>query len=258
MTDIPAEMTNPQFLYFEELPSTNSKIKELCDNHPLPEFSIVIARQQSAGRGQQGNHWESEPGKNLTFSIVIYPNFIKIQDQFIISQWISVAIIKTLAKYIPQGLKIKWPNDIYVNNKKLAGILIENTLKGANLERAVIGIGLNVNQEVFTSNAPNPTSLIQLTKSPTDLNALLEELLMTMSDEYSKLISGEIQLIQNDYTENLFRNDGMFHEFKDTKGMFKAMLSGIDNFGRLKLKKENGDLMTYEFKEVEYVHPIKS
>jgi len=253
MADLDKNMTTPHFIYFDELSSTNSKLKELSSQSALNDFTVVVAHSQVEGRGQQGNSWESEANKNLTFSLLTHPTFIKIQDQFIISQWVSVAIIKTLAKYIPQGLRIKWPNDIYVNDNKLAGILIENSIMGAHLEQSIIGVGININQEHFKSDAPNPVSLIQITNQHTDLKLLIEELFTTLIEEYKQLQSHKTQSINTFYLKNLYRHDGLHYPYKDENGLFEAQIQGIDQYGRLKLLHRNGISKTYEFKEVEYI-----
>ena len=127
----------------------------------LPHATVVSTYNQTAGRGQRGNSWESEPHKNLTFSVLLKPQHIIAREQFYISEIVSVAIVNTLRKYIiDQPIAIKWPNDIYVNDDKICGILIENTLSGYSISQSIAGIGININQQTFLSNAPNPISLI--------------------------------------------------------------------------------------------------
>lgn len=253
MADFDKNMTTPHFIYFDELSSTNSKLKELSSQSALKEFTVVIAHSQVEGRGQQGNSWESEANKNLTFSLLLQPNFIKIQDQFVISQWVSVGIIKTLSKYIKQGLSIKWPNDIYVNDKKLAGILIENSIMGAHLEQSIVGVGININQEHFKSDAPNPISMIQITHQAINIEQLTKELFIILEEDYKQLQSHKPQSINTFYLKNLYRHDGGYYTYKDENGLFEAQIQGIDQYGRLKLLHQNGISKTYEFKEVEYI-----
>jgi len=159
----------PKIHYFDTLDSTNLKLKELTKNETLPELSVVMARKQTKGRGQLGNSWESEAGKNLTFSILIKPLFIQIHQQFCITQLVTLALMDIL-KPLYNNVSIKWPNDIYADNKKMGGILIENNIKGNNINESFIGIGLNLNQTIFKSNAPNPISLCQLTLSNQNKN----------------------------------------------------------------------------------------
>ena len=141
-------------LIYKSLPSTNTEAKKAGYRHG----DAIIAREQTAGRGQRGNKWSSRAGENLTFSLVWEPTFLEAKRQFLLSEAVALALTDTLAKWDVRS-KIKWTNDIYVGNKKICGILIEHDLEGMYLSRTIIGVGLNVNQAHFTSNAPNPISL---------------------------------------------------------------------------------------------------
>ena len=145
----------------KELSSTNDYLSEICKQGKTEEFYTVIAEKQTSGKGQRGNSWESEPGKNLTFSTVLYPTAIEANKQFHLSMLVSIAVIDALTDYT-DGFSIKWPNDIYWHDKKICGILIENELEGKYLSQSIIGIGLNINQTIFLSSAPNPISLCQI------------------------------------------------------------------------------------------------
>lgn len=247
------EMSEPRFFYYDDLPSTNQKMKELTEKEPLPDMSVVIARNQYAGRGQMGNNWESELGKNLTFSVALNPLFLKIQDQFLLSQAVSVGIAQALLGLGIERVRVKWPNDIYVGSKKLAGILIENSIMGNHLERCTVGIGLNVNQTVFVSNAPNPVSLAMLTNQTHDLNRVLELVLDGIFECYGQLQKGQFEMVRRAYLGLMYLNDGALHPFADAQGKFMAIIKGIDAYGRLMLEKSNGAQASYEFKEVEYL-----
>ncbi len=156
---------------FESLPSTNSYAAFLLKNEVIPEGAIVSAEYQTTGRGQGSNIWESENGKNLLISIILYPSIIYPASQFLISMALSLGICDFLKRFIPD-CSIKWPNDIYVNDDKIAGILIENSIMGDKIESTIAGIGLNINQEKFLSDAPNPVSLSLITGKKYDLNSL--------------------------------------------------------------------------------------
>ena len=144
----------------DETHSTSNYLLELCQQsvQPLEEFTTVTASFQTAGKGQRGNSWESEAGKNLLFSFVLYPKFLEARQQFLLSQFVSLAIKEELESIIKE-ISIKWPNDIYWREKKLCGILIEHQLCRSHIERTICGIGVNINQALFRSNAPNPVSL---------------------------------------------------------------------------------------------------
>lgn len=146
-------------IHINETNSTNNYLQSLCSEQKVEELTVIVADFQTSGRGQRGNSWESDPGKNLLFSTVIFPEFLEARRQFLISQIISLAIKEELDTYT-SDISIKWPNDIYWKEKKICGMLIENDLMGRNINQSIAGIGININQEIFHSSAPNPVSLI--------------------------------------------------------------------------------------------------
>src|SRR5680860_150521 len=148
-------------IVLKDVESTNNYANQLILSN-AEEGTVVLAQFQKKGRGQQGNQWESQSGKNLLASIILYPKFLKAGNQFLISKMVSLGLVEYLRHEV-RDVSIKWPNDIYIGNKKIAGILIENAIKGRNLFSTVIGVGLNLNQKNFLSDAPNPVSLYQLT-----------------------------------------------------------------------------------------------
>ena len=152
------------FIILKQTDSTNRYLISMCEEKQdkLDPFTVVMSDYQTAGKGQRGNSWESEAGANLTFSFVVYPSFIAAKRQFIISQIVSLGIVNALKNYEKEGFSIKWPNDIYYHDKKICGMLIEVYLDGMDLGRCVCGIGLNVNQDTFHSDAPNPVSLCKI------------------------------------------------------------------------------------------------
>ena len=238
-------------LQLEETDSTNNYLKQLLSKQEIEECSVVIAEKQTSGRGQRGNSWESEPGKNLTFSIVLYPHHIPASRQFALSQIISLGIIDILQKFGP-GFSIKWPNDIYWNEKKLVGILIENELTGHTFNTAIVGIGINVNQELFLSTAPNPISLKQITGKDIDRYSLLSDILNAIMKRYYHYEENNDKTLNDSYMKFLFRNNGTYF-LKTENELFKASIKGIENDGHLILETENGEERKYAFKEVSYV-----
>ena len=238
-----------ELIKLKETDSTNNYVKHL----PLKkEMIIVTADFQTAGRGQQGNSWESEQGANLTLSILFSPpENVLASNQFILSQAISLAIQKTLEEYI-HGFCIKWPNDIYWNHKKIGGILIENELKGKHIERCIMGIGLNINQELFKSHAPNPTSLFLITEKKYNRDDILMKIILNFKS-YLKLIEdGKTKNIIQSYHKVLYRNDGLY-AYKDSNGIFYASIEHVEPQGTICLKDENGNLRYYNFKEVKFL-----
>jgi len=242
-----------EIIRLDETESTNSYMKELVrEKHP-EEGSIVIAEYQTGGRGQRGNHWFSSKGKNLLFSLLIYPKNIFAKEQFILSRITSLAIKKTLDRFTGE-IRIKWPNDIYWKDKKIAGILIENDLQGNKIKNTIIGIGLNLNQEVFPPELPNPVSLKQITGKIYDKNSILDILLHEFFILYRALEQGETVNIEEEYMRNLYRRDN-YYWFKDAKGKFKAKIVDTLPSGQLILKTPDDDnIRTYAFKEIAFIN----
>lgn len=242
----------PKIHSFESLDSTNLKLKELAKESRLPEFTVVVARDQTAGRGQIGNYWESEAGKNLTFSVLLQPDFLKVQQQFCITQLVTLALMDVL-KPLCQKVSIKWPNDIYADHQKLAGILIENNLKGNSISDSIIGIGLNLNQTQFKSDAPNPVSLCQLTGLHHPPEEMLKSFLSAFVARYLNWMeAGNNETLKQAYLTHLYRKTG-WHWYADNNGRFEACFHGIEEDGHLKLKTKAGDIRTYAFKEVSFI-----
>ncbi len=241
----------PEIIQPEKTTSTSSFLKELLKQRKLPECSVVITNNQTAGRGQPGNKWETQPGKNLTFSMVLYPSMVKASEQFILSQAVSLAIVEALQRHAIRA-SIKWPNDIYVNNRKLGGILIENALSGSEIAQSIVGIGLNINQESFPEQLPNPVSVINLTHQETDLLTCFKELHENLVYYYDLVIRGHTQQIQGLYSQKLFRKTGI-HRYQDTNGVFEAEISHIGPAGHLFLKRTDGTTNSYAFKEIRFI-----
>lgn len=235
-----------------EVESTNNYANQLLLSKAAEEGTVVMSHYQKKGRGQLGNSWESEPGKNLLASFILTPHFLPAAKQFYISKIISLAIVETLTGLLPNKIEVKWPNDIYVGDRKIAGILIENSIKGRNLDWSVVGVGLNVNQTNFISDAPNPVSIAQLTGSDVDIAEVINKLFDLFFDWYQQLKIGQFSLIDERYFSKLYRNGGWFlFQKKDKK--FEARIIGIGEFGQLRLKNRAGQVSEYMFKEIEFV-----
>lgn len=232
----------------EETDSTNKYLRELLPGETLPEFTVITTNFQSLGRGQRGNSWESERGMNLLFSVLLRPHFVTAKLQFVISQITSLAIKEGLDCFA-RGFSIKWPNDIYWNNQKICGILIENDLAGMNLSESILGIGININQDAFIGNAPNPVSLKNITGNSQDCEEILTNILHRLSGYYDLLQQGDTEIINGRYHDSLFRKDG-FHCYSDKNGNFSAKIVRVEQDGRLILCTETGDERGYLFKEV--------
>ena len=207
--------------------------------------SVVWADYQTAGRGCGTNRWESERGKNLLFSVLLHPTDIPASRQFVISQMVSVALCEVLEQYVG-NVSIKWPNDIYVGNGKICGILIENSLTGSTIRDSIVGIGLNVNQTVFRSDAPNPVSLSQLVGHEVDREKLLHDFLGRLTSVSRR------ETLCKEYENRLYRRKQLA-EYADKTGTFQAVLQRVLPDGRLALRDQEGRERFYAFKEVQFI-----
>ncbi|MBQ6378553.1 MAG: biotin--[Prevotella sp.] len=238
-------------IHINETDSTNRWLRN--SQGTVPNEFCVVADYQTAGRGCGTNTWESERSKNLTFSMLIHPTDIPASRQFLISEVVSVALCKTLEQWLEPStdkapLRIKWPNDIYYGDNKLCGILIENQLQGSTIKDSIIGIGINVNQEVFRSDAPNPVSLCQILGYETDREALLNDFLQRLEETFGS----EWEMVSADYRHLLYHKDD-YYEYEDAKGRFLARVLDVLNDGRLVLLDTEGTARIYAFKEVSYI-----
>lgn len=231
--------------------STNRYLNEWCEKELPKPFTTVAADYQNSGRGQRGNSWESEKDQNLLFSFILYPSFLEARHQFLLSQLISLAIKEELDTY-SEGFSIKWPNDVYWHKQKVCGILIENTLSGKYLSQAIVGIGLNVNQTHFISDAPNPISLKQITGEEVDRYTLLAHLMRRIQTVYLEAETGIAHSIDMRYQAALFRKEGM-HRYRDAQGEFLARILRVEPDGPLILEDEQGQKRSYLFKEIQYI-----
>jgi len=228
--------------------STNNYAATQLLTKRLPEGSVFVADSQVDGRGQASNKWESEPNMNLTFSILLFPDFIKISRQFEISKAISLGVTDFL-KDLTEQVSIKWPNDIYIGRGKVAGILIENSVRIDKISSCIVGIGLNVNQQAFVGNSPNPVSLSQITHQVYNLEASLSELCLKIDKRYLQLRNGASRQIDEHYTEMLYQL-GIWSGYSDENGDFEGRIMGVDQIGRLLIETRSGKINSYHFKEV--------
>lgn len=244
------KLTNKNIIVLGEVESTNNYAMQLVSDK-AKEGTVVLAQYQSRGRGQAGRYWESEAEKNLLMSVILEPTFLEAGKQFYLSMIVSLALVQFLRKHISE-VSIKWPNDIYVDERKIAGILIENSIKGSTLEKSVVGIGLNINQELFTSDAPNPVSLKQLTGKEYLLPETLDEFLEDLEYWYQTLCMKDFATIRQAYSSALFRKSG-WYLYRAAGEEFLAQIVGVAEFGQLLLEDRTGKIRTYMFKEVEFV-----
>lgn len=236
----------------DETGSTNDYLKQVLKEEELREGSIVVADYQTKGRGQMGNGWSSEKGKNLLFSLLIYPDGVLANEQFIISRIASLAV-KNMLDHFTDDIRVKWPNDIYWKEKKIAGMLIENDLMGKKIQHSIIGIGINVNQQRFSDELPNPVSLQQITGSIHDRDYMLDLFTREFFLLYRELQKGDIKTIEAEYMLDLYRVNE-YHWYEDKNGRFQAMIHDVLPSGHLVVKTlGEAEVRKYAFKEITFV-----
>lgn len=234
-------------LIYRSLPSTNSEVRKPGYRHG----DAVIAKEQTAGRGQRGNRWSSKAGENLTFSLVWEPTFLEAKRQFLLSEAVALALTDTLAEYGIRS-KIKWTNDIYVGRKKICGILIEHDLgTDGHLARTIVGIGLNINQKEFEEWVPNPTSMALLEGKNYDVGEVFQRLYDALEARYNQLQS-DPATIERDYDALLFRKGELATYALPSGKRFEGVIVGVKPSGEL-LVESQGMVVPYLFKEIEFI-----
>ena len=231
--------------HFKTLESTNAYLQNLLNEGVDIVDNIIVTDFQTSGKGQGKNIWQSEDGKNLLFSVALDMSFLKAENQFLLTQIVSVTMINVLKKYLPEeSLFIKWPNDIYFNDKKIAGILIKNEIKGMMMGTSIIGIGLNVNQTSFDENLPNPISMKMITGNDFDLKLIL-------NDICQQLRANSQWPIVNSYIKHLYRYQ-QWASYEHEGVVKEMMIIGYDQFGRLILKEKNDHEVVCDLKEISF------
>ena len=237
-------------LRFEELPSTNSWLMEGLSTQLFPEGTVVFAAHQTQGKGQRGSGWDSEVSNSLTFSILLKPTFLPLATMFDLSICVALALCNCLNEIRP-GFKVKWPNDIYFENKKIAGVLIENQMHKSVCQNAVIGIGLNVNQESF-ANLPKATSLKQIVGVHFRVENIMERICELLEAKYLRLKSGAYDSLFNEYLGLMYWFNES-HLFKYNNQEYRAVLKSVLRNGRLLLEFTEGQQRDFDIKEIEFI-----
>ena len=248
-------MKNTRIQFIANTPSTNKLLSEMVekgrsDGQPVPPFFALCTDFQSEGRGMGTNTWYSDRGKNLLASFYFEPD-IPAAQQFLFNQYFALSTLTFIRRHLPQAL-IKWPNDIYVDGKKLAGILIEHVLRGEKLQHTIAGIGININQEHFPENIPHPTSFLLETGKEWDPETLLEEYWQTLYDQWHLCDIPQAENLNNQYISNLYLFN-TFHDYRIQDSPVEARITGIDEYGRLILYTRTGERHVCGFKEIEFL-----
>lgn len=236
-----------KIIRLEEIDSTNRYLKNYREEGD-EEMIVAVADYQAAGKGQGTHTWESEKGKNLLFSIKVYPHWIPVRRQFVLSMAGALAVKDALDSYV-ENITLKWPNDVYWNDKKISGTLIENTIDSKGIKSCVFGIGLNVNQLVFHSDAPNPVSLAQILGHEVDRDEVLKKILDGFEKYYELLRRADYMDVSGIYHLSLYRRKG-FHPYRDADGEFEGALVEVEDDGHLILHDRQGRIRSYAFGEI--------
>jgi BirA family biotin operon repressor/biotin-[acetyl-CoA-carboxylase] ligase len=233
--------------------STNHYAEKLLKTQKVPGGTIIFAHEQTSGKGQGENNWESEPGKNATFSLLLYPVFLSPGQQFLLNKAITLGVLDFLHRFqTEQKFSIKWPNDFYAGNRKIGGILIQNTVCGAVYESCIAGIGLNVNQEIFNPDLPNPVSLKQIIGMEFHVKDSMDLIVEHIDERYRQLEEGLTDRLDRDFREQLLGIDE-WKDYRVDKKLIKGKIIGVDESGMLMMEMENGPLRYFQHGEIGFV-----
>ena len=238
---------NKRLVCLDQVDSTNSYALDLVRQGKADQGMVVTASYQLKGQGQRGKTWDSEPGSNALFTIVYFPD-CKVEEQFIKNQGVAVGLARAIRRIMDRGgVNIKWPNDIYIDRKKVAGILIQNVLSGKKIDHMVIGIGINVNQTLFDQALPNPVSLRQVTGESYDVDDIIMQVVRAIDETF---FSEDPAAIHREYLEQLYLR-GVLSSFKSEGESFKGAIQGISSSGELLISTVNG-MRSFSFGDLEY------
>jgi BirA family biotin operon repressor/biotin-[acetyl-CoA-carboxylase] ligase len=239
-----------QQLYF--LPvceSTNTEAQQLLIKNEATEGCVVVTAHQTNGRGQRGNTWEATPGENLTLSVILSPSFLAVRQQFFLNMAVSLAVLDLLREQGLAEAQVKWPNDLYFEDKKLGGILIENTINSHSLQHSIVGIGLNVNQQEFSY--ATATSVSKKLGHILNLEKLVARLMELLEKRYLELRNGKFEKLKYEYLQALYRYQEL-HTFEVQNRRVPGCIVGVDEDGRLAVEIEK-ELHYFAFKEIAYI-----
>ena len=234
-------------IWLPEVNSTNAYATQQAKRNRTHGM-VIAAHKQLEGKGHGGNSWESQADMNLTFSIILHPSFLSPTNQFMLSKAVSLGLIDAIRPHVSGKLSIKWPNDIYINDGKVAGILIENSIYHNAIDSAIVGVGLNVNQVNFPDDIPNPTSLVKEWGRQLDNHELLNSLCDSINIRFKQLMNPD-NPISGHYLQALYRKND-YHPYSSQGRKFYARIYDVKDSGELLLESENGEIFNFQFKEV--------
>ena len=243
-------------IHLKSIDSTNSYASEILSKIKPAEGTLIYTFAQQNGRGQRGNRWEGEPNKNVASSFIFYPAFLQVGQQFLLNKIFALAVADLMAELInsidkQQEIKIKWPNDIYVGNKKIAGILIENTLRENNIQNTVVGIGININQTTFSSGI-NATSLVSIINKEFELFQVIEQLCEFIEARYLQLKGNKQESLDTTYLQHLYQMD-KWCNYNFNNQLFEGKIIGVSISGKLQVQMKSSDVREFDLKEIKFL-----
>ncbi len=243
-------------IHLKSVDSTNSYATELLRQNSIPEGSLIYTFEQTNGRGQRGNYWESEPNKNIALSLILYPSFLNADKQYLLTKIISLAVADLMAEILEYSektgkVKIKWPNDIYIGAKKIGGILIENSWRENSIQNSVVGIGININQTQFKTT-DNSISLALIASRQFDLMDIIEQLCAFIEARYLQLKANKLGNIDFAYLQRLYRLDTWNH-FSSNNEMFEGKITGVSDSGKLQVFMKSNETKEFDLKEIVFI-----
>jgi BirA family biotin operon repressor/biotin-[acetyl-CoA-carboxylase] ligase len=241
---------NPIY-HFEQLESTNSSALDIISKSNPSEGTAIMTSFQTQGKGQYGRVWRSSKGKNILCSIILYPHFLSLENQFFLNVFSALAVRKLISGLVKSKVCIKWPNDIYIEDKKVAGILIQNSIQGLRLNSSVVGIGLNVNQTDFNKDLINPTSLYLENHKEYNLQFISKDLFRSFEKYYLALKSGKLEELKLEFEEHLYLKD-VEKQFSLNNYSKNAVIKGINMKGQLAIAHDQNTHF-YSHNEVKYL-----
>ena len=236
-------------IHLDDVESTNLYANKLLSKSKPIEGTVISTYNQWGGRGQIGSKWLGQPHKNIAFSLILRPSFLPVQQQFLLTQTVSLAVTDLIRQYSSKKLQVKWPNDIYLNGKKLVGILIQGNLSGTRFQSAIVGIGINVNQVDFSADLPNPTSLKIEENQEFDLDTLIEDLCYCLETRYLQLRQNNVEQLQQTYLEQLYQKDEEHLYYYPDGTPFRGKITGVSPIGKLLIETDKGS-ESFAMKEV--------
>jgi len=229
--------------------STNSYLRQLSVTEAIEDFTIVVANYQTNGRGQMGTQWDSQASKNLMVSVFKDVSYLDLESHYYISKVVSISILEALKTFNIKNLKVKWPNDILSENKKIGGILIENVIKQNKLSATIIGFGININQTEF-DHLPHASSMRLISGRVYVLEEVLQAILVKLQYNFKILEKNKFEILKKTYEKHLFRNDKP-STFRDAEGkLFSGYIKGVSNSGNLQVLVEDNIIKEFDLKAI--------